>query len=115
MGARLTPTGRMPHRVEIQKPRRTTDATGQAADDWDPPAARWERWAAVEGLSGRELLQAEQVQSEASKKVRVWGADLAGLDTTCRVVWAGGVLLVEAVVDADGKRTQLELWCKATT
>lgn len=103
--------GKLPHFVTIERPVTTNDDFGQAVESWETLA---EVWASVEGLSGRELLQAQQVQSEASKRVRVRGPGLEDLDEKCRVAWSGGTLLVEAIIDKDGRRIELELLCKET-
>jgi SPP1 family predicted phage head-tail adaptor len=112
------PTGQREHRIEFLKP-----IAGEV-DAYNEPKITYEpfgqAWAAIEDLSGSELLRAQEVQSEISVRVTVLFLDAPiGLANTwriqTRVGLPGGPRILELAsppIDPDGRRRELQLLCK---
>ncbi len=102
-------SSRLRHRVDLQSPPARparNAATNETADDWLSVARCW---AEVRTLNGRELLYAQQVQAEASAIVTIrWRP---GVDRTMRVRFGSRLLYIDAAVDPDGLKVQLDLYC----
>ncbi len=89
----------------------TVDAAGGHVPAWtnfgDP------RWASVEPLGGRELYLAQQVQPEASIRVRTWW--FAGLTAKHRISYAGRTLEILNVSDTNEWHRELVIDCRELT
>jgi SPP1 family predicted phage head-tail adaptor len=67
-------------------------------------------WAAVEPLSGRELLAAQQAQSEVTLRVRMrFRSDVTA---AMQLLHGNKTYEVASVIDLKGRRRELELMCK---
>ena len=103
--------GRLRHRVLIEENNPTTDNYGGKTDNWQRVVDPYgEVWAAVEPLSARELIQAQQVNAEATIRglMRYWD----GLTTQHRLRHNGRVLEILSIVNRDDRNIQIELMCK---
>ena len=60
--------GELTHRLEIQQATETQNDHGETVETWATVA---ERWGSVEPLSGRELMEAQQVRPEITHRVRL--------------------------------------------
>jgi len=67
-------------------------------------------WATVEYLSGRELWQAQQANSEANGRVRI--RHRADVDPTMRIIYGSKTLEIITVLPADTKNRELHLLFK---
>jgi len=105
--ARLSP-GMMRHRVRILDPGATLDSYGQLTGT---ATARAEKWASVEPLSGRELESARAVSATVTHRVRMWYTDRINPKSQMLVLNTGKVLQVEAIIQPDMQREELELLC----
>lgn len=70
--------GRMRDRVRVEQPTDTRDSRGQPVKTWTPLV---ETWAAVESLAGKELWQAQQVQSLTTDRVTLYRLACPDLET----------------------------------
>jgi SPP1 family predicted phage head-tail adaptor len=111
--------GQMRHRVQVQKPATTEDATGQQLAGW-ADLGRAVR-AKVEQLGGRELYQARQAVSLATVRVTAYYrsdvADPVEGGARLRLVWltnGNRVLNIESVRRPDDDPAVLELDCVET-
>lgn len=95
------------HRVVIQRYKATQDEYGQPIQTWIDVAAVW---ANVEGLSGRELFEAQQTRAEADHRVTIRYRD--DITPTMRIVNDGRSYNITAAADRTGRREWLELTCK---
>lgn len=95
--------GRMHDRVVIQSPTESYSPSGETTLSW---ATFAEVWASVDGLSSRDIMQAQQANVIASHRVRIRHMD--GVTHLQRVVWRGKTMEVASVTDRDN-RTMLEL------
>lgn len=99
--------GKLRHRVAIQAPATAQDAYGEAIVTWGTVATVW---ASVEPLRGRELMDAQQTQSEISHRVRMRGR--TGVTTQMRVLFEGRAFQVEAVLNPAERGIELQLMCR---
>ena len=60
--------GRMHDRIVIQSPTESYSPSGETTLSWEPFA---EVWASVDGLSSRDILQAQQANVIATHKIRI--------------------------------------------
>lgn len=87
-------TGRLDQFVRIDAPTETGGQLGEPRDGWAPFASVW---AAIDALSGAELVRAQAIESRATLRVQIWF--LPGLTTKHRIVWGTRVLHISAVRD----------------
>ena len=97
--------GRLRERVTIQQATETRNRLGESVASWSTFA---ERWASVEGLSGREVLQAGQQQTEVTHRVRL--RYVTGLKATMRILWRGRTLEITSLLEHNN-RSEHELLC----
>lgn len=86
--------GRLRERITIQQATETRNALGESVQSWETFA---ERWASVEGLSGREVLLTGQQQTEVTHRVRLRYTD--GFTSTMRILWRNRVLEITALLE----------------
>lgn len=81
---RTLSASRLKHRVTLQAPTGTRDGYGERVTTWTDIATVW---AAVEPLSVRDTLAAQQINSEITHRVtiRYSAATFAALGPECRV------------------------------
>jgi SPP1 family predicted phage head-tail adaptor len=95
--------GRMHDRIAITSPTEAYSPSGETTLSWVPFA---EVWANVEGLSSRDILQAQQANVIATHRIRI--RHLEGVTHLQRVEWRGKTMEVASVTERDN-RTMLEL------
>lgn len=103
-------SGDLDQRVQLQRRVSTQDETGQVVYTW-ANVAGGNVWAQAEPLAGRELLAAQQTQSEITTRFRIrYRPDI---DPTMRVLWLGVPYdIASPPIDVNGRRAKLELMCK---
>lgn len=87
-------TGRLDQFVRVEAPTETGGQLGEPRDGW---AFFANAWAAIDALSGEELVRAQAIESRAALRVQMWC--LPGLTTKHRIVWGTRVLHISAVRD----------------
>lgn len=105
-------TGRLRHRVTIQKEQTARDTAGAEVVTWSDLATVW---ADVRGSrAAREgfVSSADQVQAVAAYTIRIrtrspWPS------TKNRVLWGSLVFDIQNVIDPDGRGRELHLMCEA--
>ncbi|NBW16402.1 MAG: head-tail adaptor protein [Caulobacteraceae bacterium] len=95
--------GLMRERVSLQAPQELRSPTGEATLAWATEATVW---GSVDGLSSRDVLQAQQANVIASHKVIIRHRD--GVNPQYRLLWRGKTLEIVSVSPRDN-RTRLEL------
>lgn len=107
IGTPIFLTGRLRHRIKIVQPTLAQDSTGGV--DVRDDAVVGEAWATVEALSASDKFAAHEFVAQVSHKVIMrWRP---GITSKMRIVWRGKLLLVEGVLDPDGRRKMLILMC----
>ena len=105
----MTSIGQLRTRMHIQQVTETRTPDGGIAEAWTPFA---QVWAKVQGLRGRELFAAQQVQATTTHKVTI--RYCRGLTSKHRMLIGqdeSRVLNIESVVDVDEKHVTHELMC----
>jgi SPP1 family predicted phage head-tail adaptor len=97
--------GRLRERITIQQATEVRNRLGETTQTWGTFV---ERWASVEGLSGREVLLSGQQQTEVTHRVRLRYVD--GLSQQMRILWRGRVLEITSLLE-HSNRTEHELLC----
>jgi SPP1 family predicted phage head-tail adaptor len=91
-------------RVIIEQRSSSIDSEGGQAITWSTFAVIW---AGIEPLTGRELLAAQEVQSEVTHQVQI--RYLAGINTKMRVNYSGRYFNIHAVIDENERHRQMTL------
>jgi SPP1 family predicted phage head-tail adaptor len=95
--------GKMRERVTIQTPSEVRTPVGETTLTWGALATVW---ASVDGLSTRDILQAQQANLVATHRIRIrYRADVTH---TQRIIWRGRTMEIASVVERDN-RTALEI------
>jgi len=94
--------GKMKERVTIQSPREVRSRSGETTLDWDTTVAAV--WASVDGLSSRDIMQAQQANVVATHRIRIRKRD--DVLHTHRVIWKGRTMEI-ASVTRRGETTEL--------
>ena len=93
----------MRERVALQAPQEMRSPTGEATLSWVTEATVW---ASVDGLSSRDVLQAQQSNVIASHKVIL--RYRATVNPQYRLLWRGKTMEIASVSERDN-RTRLEI------
>lgn len=100
--------GRLRHRVTLQ---RATDGIDQYGDQTPTWTALATVWAAVEPLSGREYLLAQQVHGEATVRITIRPVANVTLTPKDRVRFGARYFDVQSVINKDERNREIELLC----
>lgn len=96
--------GKYHERVTILSPTETRSFSGESTLSWDTTLATV--WAQVDGLSTRDILQAQQANVIATHRIRIrYRSDVTHLH---RVVWRGRTMELSSVTER-GNRSYLEM------
>lgn len=102
--------GALRHRVTIQQRSTARDSYGQPVDDWpDVATVR----AAVEPLNGRELMAAQQINSEITLRVTI--RFRPGITSAMRIKYGSRTFDILAPLDQEERHIELWLMCKELT
>jgi SPP1 family predicted phage head-tail adaptor len=101
--------GKMRERVTIQSPSEVRGRSGETKLEWSAAATVW---ASVEGLSSRDILQAQQANVVATHRIRIRHRD--DVTHTHRLVWRNRTMEIASVTDRMGRET-LELLARELT
>lgn len=93
----------MRERVTIQTPVEARSPSGETTLSWSAVATVW---ASVDGLSMRDILQAQQANLIATHRIRI--RYRPGVTHTQKIIWRGRTMEIASVVERDG-RTALEI------
>lgn len=96
--------GTLRHRVLIQKRDPSQSPSGAVSDGWVSVATTY---AAIEPLTGRERLTADQVQAETTHRIIIrWRP---GFDPTYRIRFGDRIFHVESAISREERGRSLEL------
>ena len=101
-------TGKLRHRVEIQRFTEKKDEWGNWVEAWETLAIVW---AAIEPMKGEEYLAAMAFQSEITHKVtmRYFGE---GITTKDLLVFNDRTFEIESIINVEERNRELVLMCK---
>jgi SPP1 family predicted phage head-tail adaptor len=98
--------GVMRQRVTIQSPQEVRSPSGETTLQWVDVATVF---AQVEGLSSRDIMQAQQANVLATHKIRIRYRD--GVTHLHRIKWRNRIMELASVTERD-KRTYLEMMAR---
>jgi SPP1 family predicted phage head-tail adaptor len=102
--------GKMNERVTIQASREVRSRSGETTLAWDTTIASV--WASVDGLSSRDIFQAQQANVMATHKIRIrYRADVVH---THRVIWRGRTMEIASVTERYDRQA-LEILAREVT
>lgn len=95
--------GKFSDRVTIKSPREVRSRSGETTLAWDTTVATV--WASVDGLSSRDIMQAQQANVVATHRIRI--RRRSDVTHTHRVVWKGRTMEIASVTDRPGEMTEI--------
>ena len=100
-------SGKIRHRVSIMNPVEAQSDTGEVVvASWSTLASVW---VSIEPLAGGELTQADQMQAEATIRIRL--RYLSGLTTQSRIHWNDRIYEIVAAQNIEERNIEYELLC----
>lgn len=102
--------GKMKERVAIKSPREVRSRSGETTLNWDTTVATV--WASVDGLSSRDIIQAQQANVVATHKIRIRFRD--DVSHTHRLIWRGRTMEIASVTERNDRQV-LELLARELT
>jgi SPP1 family predicted phage head-tail adaptor len=102
--------GRMRERVTIKSPTEVRSRSGETTLNWDTSLATV--WASVEGLSSRDIMQAQQANVIATHRIRIRHRD--DVTHTHRIIWRNRTMEIASVTERS-HREVLELLARELT
>lgn len=99
--------GDLHHRVTIQQPVESQNSYGEPIATWQDVATVW---AAIEPLQGRERFDAQQVVAQVDTRIRI--RYRPGITPKMRVLFGTRVFDIQAVVEPETRRRELQLLCR---
>ena len=100
--------GKLRHQVELQRSAVTADSHGDQSKVWTTLATVS---ASIEPLSGREFLQASQVMSDVTVRIKVRGRPDITLTPKDRVKFGARIFDIRHIVDWGGRNVEWHLMC----
>lgn len=100
--------GKLRHRIVITEPIEAQDAYGEPVKTWHP-IPDGECWAEKRDLSGRELFQAQQLNSRIETEFRLRHRE--DVDARMSIEYRGAYWHIESIQDPDGTREEVLLLC----
>lgn len=101
--------GKLRHQVTIQAASGSRDGYGHVTQSWSAITGGTNVWAAIEPLSGREALIAQQQQALTTHRITI--RHLAGVTPRMRVVFGSRIFNVAGVRNPDERNAWLVLDC----
>lgn len=100
-------TGKLRHRVEVQRYGTSYDPEGEPIQEWQLLA---KAWAAIEPLKGEEYFAAATIQAQISHKVtmRPPGIEITPAD---RIIFGSRIFEIESVINVEERNRELVLMC----
>ncbi len=102
----LIDSGKLRHRLDVQNVVETEDELGTEVISF---TSAFKAWGSIDTLKGAELVQAREVVTRATHKIRM--RFLEGLTERNRIVHNGNVYNIEALNDIEQRHKTLELIC----
>lgn len=94
--------GKLSDRVEIKSPTEVRSRSGETTLNWDTTLATV--WASVDGLSSRDIMQAQQANVIATHRIRI--RKRSDVSHTHRVIWKSRTMEIASVTER-GEMTEI--------
>lgn len=104
-------TGKLRHRIDIQRYTVIENELGDQLEYWDTIAYAW---AAIEPISGQEFWEAARIAAEVTHKVtmRLPGVTIKQVSPADRIAFGSRILEIESILDIEERGRELVLLCK---
>lgn len=99
--------GKLRHYVDLQSSDDVPNEFGEIEKTWSTFASVW---ASIEPLSGRELLQYQQLNAELSHRIVI--RYNSSITPKCRIVYDARIFDINVIKNPDERNIFLELLCK---
>lgn len=100
--------GPLRHRVAIQRATNTRDEYGQPVASWSTVATRW---MSIEPLTGREAVEAQQINPKLSHRVTMRYDATADVTPGDRLLWGSRVFHIESAANIEERDRYLVMTC----
>jgi len=100
--------GKLRNQVDLQRVAVTVDSHGDQVKTWATLATVW---ASIEPLSGREFMQASQVMSDITVRIKIRGRSDIALTPKDRVLFGSREFDIRHVIDWGGNGVETQLLC----
>lgn len=100
--------GALRHRLTFKSTNTTADSFGEVSES--PTTTVATVWGSINPLSGRELLQAQQVQAEVTHRVRI--RYRSGLDPSMQIVFGTRTFDIVSIINLEERDREIEILCK---
>lgn len=94
--------GKLSDRVTIKSPTEVRSRSGETTLNWDATLATV--WASVDGLSSRDIMQAQQANVIATHRIRI--RKRSDVSHTHRVIWKSRTMEIASVTER-GEMTEI--------
>lgn len=101
-----TRVGNMRRQITIQQQAATQNALGEEIPSWTTFATCW---ASIEPMNGRELLAAQQVQSQVNTRITIRYRD--GVTPAMRILYKSRYFDIQSIQDIEERNRFLVLQC----
>lgn len=98
------------HRITLQTLTTQNDGYGGDAETWNDYKTVW---ASVEPLSGRELIQAQQTQTQYSHRIRT--RFFSDFTEEMRIQYKSRTFEIESIINVNERNRELEIMCTETS
>ena len=103
--------GSLRHRVLVEKPTDTQDASGAVALGFTCVAIVW---ASVEPLRGRETLLAEQITAQMDTRIRMrWSPPLDCMTAKWRLRFKDVIYNIQSIAHIGHRQREIEVMCSS--
>lgn len=99
-------SGKLRHRITIQRPIETQGSTGEMSVIWSDFA---DVAASIEPLRGREFWAAKEIQAQVSTRIRIRYCE--GVTPKMQVQFGAKKYLIDSVIDPEERHIQMDLMC----
>ena len=99
--------GRLRHRLVVQHEEESQDTYGGVTRTWTTLDTVW---GSVEPLSGKELIEAQQLDATLTHRIRI--RYLANVTETCRITFDSRTFEIQTVRNFSERNREMELLCK---
>lgn len=98
--------GGLRKRITIQQPSATQNTRGEEIPSWTTYATVW---AQIEPLNGRELLAAQQVQSQVNTKITI--RYQSGVTPDMRIQYGSRYFDIQSIMNIEERNRMIEMQC----
>jgi len=104
--------GDLRDRITFQTATQARDSFGSVTETWADTVTVWANVKALKYATGLESVVSTQGRETVTPSYTVTIRYRTDIDETQRIVWGSKILDIRRVIDPDGRRESLELFCE---